>query len=61
VEGVIPDYKSIQSRSYPYTTEVYAVVRTDQPHDSLAYLIRDWVLTADGQATVTKSGYVPLR
>jgi phosphate transport system substrate-binding protein len=61
VEGVIPDYKSIQSRSYPYTTEVYAVMRTDQPPDSLAYLLRDWVLTADGQATVAESGYVPLR
>jgi phosphate transport system substrate-binding protein len=61
VDGVVPDYESIQSRAYPFTTEVYAVVRADQPNDSLAYLLREWVLTTDGQSTVSESGYVPLR
>jgi len=61
VEGIVPNYKTIQSREYPLTTEVYAVVRTDLPEDSLAMRLRDWVLTEEGQAEVTESGYVALR
>lgn len=60
VEGVIPSSSSIADRSYPLTTEVYTVLRADTLVDSPARLLRDWLLTSEGQAVVEESGYVPL-
>ena len=61
VDGVVPDSKSIQSKTYPFTTEVYAVVRQDEPQDSIAYRLRAWLFSAAGQEVIASSGYVPLR
>ena len=60
LEGVVPTWESIAQRAYPLTTEVYAAVRQGMPADSPAVLLRDWLLTPDGQAAVAASGYVPL-
>ena len=61
IEGVIPGYKTIQSQKYPLTTEVYAVIRADQPENSWAIKMKDWVMTDAGQVEVAESGYVALR
>jgi phosphate transport system substrate-binding protein len=60
VDGVIPNFETIQAREYPFTTEVYAVMRADLSTESVAYRLRDWVLSSEGQAVVAESGYVPL-
>ncbi len=60
VDGVHPTSENIAGRSYPLTTEVYAVIRGDAPHDSAARLLLDWLQTAEGQAAVAESGYVPI-
>jgi phosphate transport system substrate-binding protein len=60
VEGVAATSESIAQRAYPLTAEVYAAVRQGMPADSPAVLLRDWLLTPDGQAAVAASGYVPL-
>ena len=60
VDGVLPTSATITDRSYPLVTKVYAVVREDMPADSTAVLLRDWLLSPDGQAAVAASGYVPL-
>ena len=60
VDGVMPDSENIASRNYPLTTEVYVVVREGMAEDSTAVLMRDWLLTEEGQAAVAKSGYVPV-
>jgi ABC-type phosphate transport system substrate-binding protein len=60
VDGVLPTSTTIAERSYPLVTKVFAVVRDDMPADSTAILLRDWLLTPDGQAAVAASGYVPL-
>jgi phosphate transport system substrate-binding protein len=61
VEGVVPTSETIASREYPLVTEVYAVVRADTAADSSAVMLRDWLLTDEGQETVEESGYVPIR
>ena len=61
VDGVLPAYDTIQDRSYPYTTEVYAVVRGDVPDDHPAKQLQDWLVSDAGQEVVKESGYVPLR
>jgi phosphate transport system substrate-binding protein len=60
VDGVLPTSAHIGDRSYPLTTEVYAVVRDRLPEDHPARLLRDWLLTPEGQAAVAAVGYVPI-
>lgn len=60
IDGVEPTSDNIAKRSYPLTTEVYAVVREGMSQDSTAMMLRDWLLTREGQAAIAESGYVPL-
>jgi phosphate transport system substrate-binding protein len=59
VDGVKPDSETIQARQYPFTTEVFAVVRADSKPTSVAIQFRDWLLTTSGQELIEESGYVP--
>jgi phosphate transport system substrate-binding protein len=61
IDGVIPNYETIQTRTYPYVAEVYVVIRKDLDKQSNAYKLRDWLLSDDGQEVVKESGYVPIR
>lgn len=60
VGGVVPGFETIQSRAYPFATEVYAVIRGDLDPESNARKLRDWLLSSAGQAVVKESGYVPV-
>jgi phosphate transport system substrate-binding protein len=60
VDGVQPTSENIADRSYPLTTEVYAVIRGDAPQESAERLLLDWLQTAEGQAAIAQSGYVPI-
>jgi phosphate transport system substrate-binding protein len=60
IDGVEPTSDNIAKRAYPLTTEVYAVVREGMPMDSTAMMLRNWLLTHEGQATIAESGYVPI-
>lgn len=61
IDGVMPTSENIASRAYPLTAEVYVVVREGMPRDSTAVMLRDWLFTEEGQATIAESGYVPIR
>lgn len=61
VDGIYPDGKSIKDQSYPYTTEVYAVIRTDQDKNSPAYKIYEELLSEAGQALIKESGYIEIK
>ncbi len=58
VNGVDPTEANIGSRKYPLAAEVYVAIRADQPANSPAMVLRDWLLTPEGQEVVAKSGYV---
>ena len=51
---------NVQNNTYPYTTEVYAVVRSDIDRNSTAYELFEFLTTPAGQDIVNESGYVPL-
>lgn len=51
---------NVQNNTYPYTTEVYAAVRSDIDHNSTAYELFEFLTTPEGQDIVNESGYVPL-
>ena len=58
VDGVYPNKQTISNRSYPYTTEVYAVIRSDIDKSSMAYKIYEWLQTERGRQAISKSGYI---
>ncbi len=58
IDGVKPTSATIASRIYPLTAEVYAVTRVGA--SAATARLRDWLLSADGQRVVAKSGYVPI-
>lgn len=61
VDGVTPSYETIQSGEYPYTTEVYAVIRADTHDNHPAKLTQDWFVSKEGQTVVKSTGYVPIK
>ena len=58
IDGVQPNSQTIRNRSYPYTTEVYAVIRSDLDKSSMAYQIYEWLQTDTGRQAISKSGYI---
>ena len=59
IDGVFPNKESLSNRSYPYTTEVYAVIRSDTDPSSMTYKIYEWLQTENGKKTISNSGYIP--
>ncbi len=61
IDGVQPTRETIADGSYPWVTEVYAVTRSDLDPEHPAALLRDWLLTEEGQGVIAETGYVPLQ
>ena len=59
VDGVYPQKESIRAGTYPLTVPFYAVWRADDPNENVPRLV-DWLLSAEGQALIEATGYVPL-
>jgi phosphate transport system substrate-binding protein len=61
VNGVEPNAGNIRKRTYPFVSEVVIAWLDDLPKGSPAQIVRDWILSEDGQRLVAESGYVPLK
>ncbi len=61
VDGVYPSPETIASKEYPVGTAYYAVIRSDEPEDSPARQVIEWLLSDDGQILAKETGYVPLQ
>ena len=60
VDGVQPSDDTIADGSYPLLNEYYVVIRADEPEDSPARLLRDWILSDEGRAAIIDAGYIPM-
>lgn len=60
VNNILPEQDTISSGAYPLTIAYYAVLRKNEPADSAARKLLDWLLSDSGQELAVKSGYVPL-
>ena len=60
VDGVLPSTQTIYDGSYALTNAFYAVIRTDEPEDSNAKKLFDWLTEEEGQQLVLDLGYVPV-
>ncbi|MBR6767440.1 MAG: substrate-binding domain-containing protein [Clostridia bacterium] len=58
VNGVMPSNETIASGEYPYRQPFYAVIRADEPEDSPARQLLDWLKTEEGKALIETAGYV---
>ncbi len=58
VEGVAPEPEAIRSGAYPLTNPYYVVLPASAPEGSPARVIRDWLLSEDGQRLAAGQGYV---
>ena len=60
INGIEATDENIANKSYPLTKTVYAVMRKDEPQNSNARKLVDWLLTDEGQKVVVAGGYVSL-
>ena len=60
INGVYPSDETIADGSYPLAGYNYAVVRADEPEDSPARRMIDFLLSNDGQRCVQNAGFGPL-
>ena len=59
IDGVTPSNETIASGEYPYTQYNYAVIRADEPENSPARQLFDFLATPEGKALMAAQGYVP--
>ena len=60
VDGVAPSDETIADGTYPLLNEYYVVIRADEPADSPARKLRDWILSDEGRNAIEKAGYIPV-
>ena len=67
INGVEPSFESITNGTYPFAGDFYAVTVVREYETDIAKLraentqkLIDWILSAQGQELVEKTGYVPL-
>jgi phosphate transport system substrate-binding protein len=59
IDGVAPDNASITDGSYPFVATMYIVLRKDEPADSPARKLANWILSDEGVKVTKEAGYVP--
>jgi phosphate transport system substrate-binding protein len=59
IDGVPPSKESIRSGDYPLTAEFYAVTAGSTNPNIGPFL--DWILSAEGQELVEKTGYTSVQ
>jgi len=59
INNIFPDKNTIGNRQYPFTAEVYVIIRSDLDNLSMAYKICEFLQTAAGKEVISESGYVP--
>lgn len=61
VGDVTPSHQTIGTGEYPYVNDFFVIIRADEPADSPARQVMEWLLSPDGTRTVVDAGYVPAR
>jgi ABC-type phosphate transport system substrate-binding protein len=60
INGVLPSSQTIADRTYPLVEPVYVVTRAGLAETEPAAILRNWLLSLEGQKLIAQSGYVPL-
>ena len=57
IDGVEPNDKTIGSGEYPYSTNYYAVIKSDTPKGSPSRKLISWLLSVEGQEIFSNAGF----
>jgi len=60
IDGVKPTRENIANKTYPLTTQFYAVTLKGNENKNIKPFIK-WILSEQGQELVAKTGYTPLK
>lgn len=61
INGTEPSDENLKNGSYPFTVPYYEIIRLDEPEDSFASELFEYMLTDEGQETVKQAGYCPAK
>ena len=61
VDGVAPTDETVSDGSYPLADYNYLVLRSDEPEDSPARRLADFMLSREGQLLVEREGFLPVQ
>ena len=61
VDGVAPGNDTIADGSYPLVNDFYAVIRKNEPANSPARALAQWLTTPEGKRCISDAGYVPIQ
>lgn len=61
IDGVAPNDETIASGEYPLSNNTYIVLRKDEPENSPARKMAEFMLSEEGQECVTDAGYGKLK
>lgn len=57
INGIAPINENLISGAYPFSSNYYAIIRKDEPQDSPARILRDYLVTKEGQELIAMAGY----
>ncbi len=60
INGVEPNQQTIKDKTYPFITTYYAMIRADEPTDSLTYQLFEWLTSKKAQKLIGSYGYNPV-
>ncbi|MDR2019362.1 MAG: substrate-binding domain-containing protein [Treponema sp.] len=58
IDGISPSKETIRSNRYPFVKNFYAVTTGNESANTRRFI--DWILSAQGQKLVEKTGYIPV-
>jgi phosphate transport system substrate-binding protein len=58
INGIHPDAVTIRNGTYPLTTEVYAIIRSDLDRGSMGYKLYEWLQTEAAKAVLEECGFL---
>ena len=61
IDGVAPDEKNVVDGSYPFVSTIYMALRQNEPADSAASRLAEWISSDEGKALAKKEGYTSMQ
>jgi len=60
VDGIHPTSETIRKKLYPFTCEVYAIIRSDIEHDTMTYTLFNYITSKEAKDIINESGYISI-
>jgi phosphate transport system substrate-binding protein len=60
IDGVDPTPATMRNGTYPLTTEVYAIIRSDQDRGSMGWKLYEWLRSEEAKAVLEECGFTTI-